>query len=139
MSSIHLYMNNPTAGAVDGTEISSGTNVLPLTLTLNASNAESAVAVCAVRCDEGYAISGDTTIHFVGTNTDKWQAAPDENYSDSDSALAMGDWQSTITLNDVADTNVLFWVKATSTGEERPQNDSDVKIFAAGITVVKGE
>lgn len=137
MPHIHLFMNNPTAGSTDGTEISSGDETLPLAFTLNAANSETQAAKCAVRCDTGYSIQGGATVYAIGTNSDKWQFAPDDNFSDTETALSFGLWQSQITLDNVADTNVTFWVKATSTTTENPQSDRTVDIEARGITVAK--
>lgn len=129
---IHLYMNNPTADGVDGTEISSD-ETLPLSVKLNASQAESKAVKVAVRCDSGYVIDGDTEIYFEGTNAAKWQVAEDNSYSDADTALSMALWQSSLTIADVAATNKIFWVKATSTTDENPQNDRTVDLIAEGL------
>ena len=132
---LRLYMNNPTAGGVDGTEISSGDDTLPLSITLDASQAESKAVKCAVRCDSGYLIDGDTDLYFEGTNAAKWQIAADNNYSDADIALNMAVWSSTLSISGVAATNKVFWVKATSATTEDPQNDRSVKIRAEGLVV----
>lgn len=132
---LHLYMNNPTAGGVDGTEISSGDDTLPLSVTLDASKAENKAIKVAVRCDSGYLIEGDTEIYFTGTNASKWQVAADNSYSDATTALNMAQWASTLTISDVAATNKVFWVKATSATSEDPQNDRSVKLIAEGLVV----
>ena len=84
---LHIYMNNPTAGNYDGTEISSNNDTLPLTVTLDSTVEEWKVSKCAVRCDSGYEVEGDTTIYAEGTNADKWLFAPDDNYANSDAAV----------------------------------------------------
>lgn len=132
---LHLYMNNPTAGGVDGTEISSGDDTLPLSVTLDASQSEAKAMKVAVRCSSGYKIDGDTEIYFEGTNAAKWQVAEDSEYADAATALTYASWQSTITLANVAATNVVFWVKATSTSGEDPQNDRTVDLIAEGLVV----
>ena len=132
---LHIYMNNPTAGGTDGTEISSNNNTLPLTIILDSSIAETKVAKCAVRCDTGYEIEGDTTIYFEGTNASKWTAAPDDNYSDSDAAVTNAAFASVIILADVSTTNKIFWVRATSVINEDPVNDRTVKLVAEGLVV----
>lgn len=120
MAHIHLFMNNPTAGGTDGTEISGGDETLPLAFTLNAANSDTKVEKCAVRCDANYSLQGGASIYAVGDNSDKWQFATDDNFADTDTALNFGLWQSQITLDNVADTNVIFWVKATSSTTEQP-------------------
>lgn len=136
-SHIHLYMNNPTAGTVDGTEISSGDETLPLAVNLDAASSETQIMKCAVRCDENFSLKGGATIYFEGSSATKWKVATDDGY-DSDTVQVIGDWQDTILLEDVADTNRIFWVKAISSGDEEPANDSSVDMKAAGITVQKG-
>ena len=81
MAHIHLYMNNPTANSTDGTEISSNDNTLPLTIILDASQAETKCAKVAVRCDTGFAVEGNTDIYFEGTNAAKWQVAEDSDFT----------------------------------------------------------
>ena len=129
-------MNNPTAGTTDGTEISNNTNVLPLTLTLDASQEQTGVAKCAIRCDSGYSISGGASIYGSGDNSAKWQFALDNDYADSDTALTFATWSDSIVADSVGAANVIFWAKATSSSLESPQNDRTVKINGAGLVVV---
>lgn len=135
---LHLYMNNPTVGGVDGTEISSEDETLPLSATLDASKAESKALKCAVRCDSGYLIDGDTKIYFVGTNASKWQVAADDGYTDAVTVLDMAQWASTLTISGVTATNKIFWVKATSATTEDPQNDRSVDVIAEGLVIAAG-
>lgn len=133
---LHIYTNNPTAGKTDGTEASSGTGLTPISVTLDASKAESAAVKCAVRCDDGYKIDGDVTVSLKGTSSAKWKLATDDDFTDSQSALASAIWQDKITLADVADSNVIFWAKAMSSKDEPPQKDTSVSIEAVGKVVV---
>lgn len=133
---LHLYMNNPTTGSTDGTEISSDTNVLPLNIVLDATQNEEKAVKCAVRCDSGYEVEGDVTVYLEGTNADKWSLAPDDNYEDSDTAVLDNLFASAIILTDVGSTNKVFWVKAASSSSASPQNDRSVKIVAEGLVVV---
>ena len=126
-------MNNPTADGVDGTEISSEDDTLPLSVKLNSTINEAKAVKVAVRCDSGYLIDGDTTISFQGTNASKWRVAADDSYTDAETALTMAQWATTLTLANVADTNKIFWVKASSTQGENPINDRTVKIIAEGL------
>ena len=131
-------MNNPTAGGVDGTEISSGDETLPLNITLDASQAETKAVKVAVRCDSGFSLEGDTSIYFEGTNASKWEVAADDDYPDAATALAMAQWASTLTIENVASTNKVFWVKARSSATEEPQNDRTVDIVAEGLVKAAG-
>ena len=141
MAQLHLYMNNPTAGQTNGTEISTGTNLAPLTFTLDATQNESAVAKLAVRCDEGYVIEGNTSVYIGGDSTattSYWKVAADNNYADSEDAMeniSTNDWLDSLTLSGVADTNKIFWVKCSSASSETPKQDRSVKICAEGLVV----
>lgn len=84
----HLYMNNPTAGKNDGTQISEDRTFLsPLSVVLDASKNESKVIKCAVRCETGYETVGNltitpvywngTTYETTGGNIDKYKVALD--------------------------------------------------------------
>ena len=132
---LHIYYGNPTSGSTDGTEASSGTELSPIAVTLDASQAEAKAVKCAVRCDTGYYIEGNTTISFVGTNTAKWKVAEDNNYADAAADLSNATWLDTIALANVADTNTIFWVKAMSSTDENPQNDTSVDVQAEGLVV----
>ena len=132
---LHIYSNNPTAGLTDGTEVSSGTELSPIAVTLDASQAEAKAVKCAVRCDTGYYIDGNVTVSFIGTNTSKWKVAADDDYEDADEALESATWQNTLTIADVGTSNVIFWVKAMSSSDENPQNDTSVDLQAEGLVV----
>ena len=134
---LHIYYGNPTAEGVDGTEASSGTELSPISVTLDASQSEAKAVKCAVRCDTGYYIEGNTTITKIGTNAAKWKIAVDEGYTDAADALANATWQDTITLANVAASNVIFWLKAMSSSDETPQNDTSVDLQAEGLVVAE--
>jgi len=124
---LHIYMNNPTSRMKDGTEASTDTETSPIAVLLDA-------ARCAVRCDSGYKVEGAVTIKFVGANAAKWKAAQDNNYT-ADTVLASADWKDTIALQSVGEGNVIFWVKAMSTSDESPKNDTTVDVQAEGLIV----
>ena len=136
-SQLHIYFGNVTAGMKDGTEASSGTELSPISVTLDASVSEAKVVKCAVRCDTGYYIEGNTTITKIGTNAAKWKVAVDDSYTDAADALANATWLDTITLADVVDVNKIFWVKAMSDSTESPQNDTSVDLQAEGLVVAE--
>lgn len=84
----HLYMNNPTAGGTDGTQVSEDhAFTAPVSAVLNATNNESKIIKLAARCAAGYETLGTTTLskkYYNGTteadtggNIDKWKFAPD--------------------------------------------------------------
>ena len=131
---LHIYMNNPTKNMKDGTEASTDTETSPIAILLDAAKEEEKAVKCAVRCDSGYKAEGAVTIKFVGMNAAKWKAAQDNNYT-ADTVLASADWKDTISLQSVGEGNVIFWVKATSTSDESPKNDTTVDVQAEGLIV----
>ena len=139
---LHIYMNNPTEGATDGTEVSSGTELVPIEVTLDASKAEEKAVKLAVRCDTGYEIEGATTVSFTGgtgATIDRWRVAHDDNFADAAAALASATWETAITIGNVAATNKVFWVKASCDTTETPSNDRSVDVFATGLVVATEE
>lgn len=143
---IKFYNGTVTAGDVDGTELSEGTNDNPLTFTLNAAENESACAKIAVRCKDGYETYGETKIcayhnsgsgyEPTGGNVDKWSFALDNNYKSADEALKSATWKDSIVIADtIKDKNTVFWVKATSNSAEAPQNDISTVLYCS--TVIK--
>ncbi len=131
---LHIYMNNPTSRMKDGTEASTDTETSPIAVLLDAAKEEEKAVKCAVRCDSGYKAEGAVTIKFVGANAAKWKAAQDNNYT-ADTVLASADWKDTISLQSVGEGNVIFWVKAMSTSDESPKNDTTVDVQAEGLIV----
>ena len=131
---LHIYMNNPTEGGKDGTEVSSGTELAPISVLIDAGKGEQKAVKCAVRCESGFHIDGDLTIKFVGDHADKWKVAMDHNYT-TDTVLTVADWKDEIALSGVGTVNVIFWVKAMSSSDEQPQSDVSVDLQAEGLLV----
>ena len=131
---LHIYMNNPTAGSTDGTEVSSGTELAPISVLLDAGKGEQKAVKCAVRCESGFHIDGTLTIKFIGDHSDKWKVAPDNGYT-VDTVLESADWKDSIALSHVSAANAVFWVKALSSADEQPQQDVSVDIQAEGLLV----
>ena len=131
---LHIYMNNPTAGSTDGTEVSSGTELAPISVLLDAGKGEQKAVKCAVRCESDFHIDGVLTIKFVGDHADKWKVAMDDNYT-TDTVLTAADWKDEIALSGVGTVNVIFWVKAMSSSDEQPQSDVSVDLQAEGLLV----
>ena len=131
---LHIYMNNPTEGGKDGTEVSSGTELAPISVLLDAGKGEQKAVKCAARCESGFHIDGTLTVKFVGDHADKWKVAMDHNYT-TDTVLTVADWKDEIALSDVGTVNVIFWVKAMSSSDEQPQSDVSVDLQAEGLLV----
>ena len=131
---LHIYMNNPTEGGKDGTEVSSGTELAPISVLLDSGKGEQKAVKCAVRCESGFHIDGTLTVKFVGDHADKWKVAMDHNYT-TDTVLTAADWKDEIALSGVGTVNVIFWVKAMSSSDEQPQSDVSVDLQAEGLLV----
>ena len=131
---LHIYMNNPTVGGKDGTEVSSGTELAPISVLLDAGKGEQKAVKCAVRCESGFHIDGTLTVKFVGDHADKWKVASNNGYT-AETALESAEWKDSISLSNVADRHTIFWVKAISTADEKPQQDTSVDIQAEGLLV----
>ena len=131
---LHIYTNNPTEGSKDGTEVSSGTELAPISVLLDAGKGEQKAVKCAVRCESGFHIDGTLTVKFVGDHADKWKVAMDHNYT-TDTVLTAADWKDEIALSGVGTVNVIFWVKAMSSSDEQPQSDVSVDLQAEGLLV----
>lgn len=129
---IHVYTNNPSWSQKDGTEVSSGTGLAPISFTLDASKNEAKAIKCAVRTDEKYYVSGNLKIKFVGENAAKWKIALDGDF-DEETVVEKADWQDEIELDFVMDYNSIFWVKAESSSDESPQNDTSVSLQVEGL------
>lgn len=125
---INLYKGNPTAGGTDGTIISlSGAMTSPIEFALDATQEQSKSMAVALRCESGYSTVGTTTISFIGTTAAKWSVSSDNKT-----------WSSTLAIEDaIGSTNTLFYVKATSSSDEAPGNDTSVMLTVeANITTV---
>lgn len=135
---INLYTGNPTAGGTDGTAVSTGdTETSPVSVTLNATKAETAIVKCALRCETGYKTSGDTKLTFTGTSAAKWQIAADNSYADA-TAAAAATFASTLTIStSIAATNTIVWLKALSSTDDSPANDTAADL-QVDTTVVAG-
>lgn len=130
---LHIYYGNISKEGTDGTEASAGTGLSPISVTLDAAKEESKVIMCAVRCDKGYHIEGNTTLKLVGANAAKWKLAPDGGFGSPEDAAAKGAWDESITLKNVGSSNRAFWVKAMSSKDEKPSNDTSVSLQAEGL------
>lgn len=122
---INLYMNNPTEGGTDGTAISTdGTQLNPLTVTLDASKNESKKMKLAVRCEEGYQTSGAATISDYNDTNDRWKFSLTEEGTYSDTIIIAS------TIDSV---NTIFYAQASSDSSENPTRDVSVQIKTTAV------
>lgn len=117
---INLYKNNPTAGATDGTAVSTdGAFTEPFSFTLDASQNESQTLQAAIRTEQGYQTTGTTVISDNNDTNDRlklcWTA--DGTFADSIS-----------TANSISSVNTIFFIQASSASTENPQTDRSASI-----------
>lgn len=127
---INVYTGNPSAGKTDGTQVSTNNEeTSPIEISLSADSDTSGVAKCAIRCEPGFKTHGGTVISFIGGTASKWKIAKDAGYSDSSDAASKATFEDTITVSDViGETNVIFWVQASATSDEKPSKDISVNL-----------
>jgi len=124
---INIYKGTVTKGAKDGTLVSQNDiQTDPLEVDLDATNNEVKYIKCAIRTQSGYK-SNRTSISFVGQTRDKWQIAKDENFKNAEDAKKNGLFKSTlVTTDEINDKNTIFWVKVSSSNDEKPRRDISV-------------
>lgn len=130
MAILHAYKSSPTAGGTDGSQVSEGTELNPITTTaLNATaNEESAAIKLALRCDAGYNTTGSTTITPTGTSAAKWALSLD--------GTTWGAYGAVLTIATVIGVvNTVFYCKAKAVSGEGPANDISVD-FAVVSSVI---
>ena len=120
---VNLYMNNPTAGATDGTAVSTGgTFTAPINFTLDASQNESKTVKLAVRTESGYTVSGMSIADLNDTN-DRLKLCLTENGTFADS----------ISIGSVSAVNTIFYARASSADTENPQTDRSISFKVTGM------
>ena len=130
MAYLHLYKSSPTVGAADGTLVSEGTELNPVTTpALNATNNdESAGIKLALRCDAGYNTQGNTVVTPIGTSATKWALSTD--------GATWGLYGASLTLTTVIGVvNTIFYVKAKAASGEAPVSDTSVDLQIVGTVV----
>ena len=112
---INIYTDNPTAGATDGTEVSTyNAYTAPISFALNAEQNESKIITLAVRTAEGYKTNGSTTIEDDGDTNDRLKLCK----------AATGTFADSITFTDeITAANTIFYAQASSADTEYPTID----------------
>ena len=117
---LNIYMNNPTAGGTDGTVISTGGDqTSPLVITLDASTNETKKAKLGIRCEAGYATTGDTTIQDNNDTADRWKFGLTEDGTFSDTIII---------ASSIGTVNTIFYAQASSDSLETPARDTSVSM-----------
>ena len=131
---INVYTGNPTLDGTDGTQISTdGAQTSPLSAVLDATKEENKVMKIALRCEAGYKVKADAsgntvTIDFLdgsGNHSTKWGISETQYASDTEALADIANFSNTKTsTRAVATKNVIFWVVAKSTKDEKILIDS---------------
>ena len=111
------------SGDTTGEQISEETGLNPLTVFgLNASLDQVSEGIkVALRCDSGYETVGDAVISFIGTTLLKWAVSLDNT--------TWSEYGEGISITDkIKNTNKLFYIRAKSSNDEVPVNDTTVDI-----------
>ena len=120
---INLYTNNPTAGATDGTAVSTGgTFLAPISFTLDASENESQTVKLGVRTEQGYIASGVSIADQNDTN-DRLKLCLTEDGTFTDS----------ISIGSVSAVNTIFYARASSADTENPQTDRSASFKVTAV------
>ena len=117
---INLYKNNPTAGATDGTAVSTGgVFTEPFSFILDASQNEVQTLSAAIRTESGYQTTGTTVIRDNNDTNDRLKLCwtPNGEFSDSIS-----------TAESISSVNTVFYIQASSADTETPQTDRSASI-----------
>lgn len=130
-SYINIYKNNPTENGKDGTALScDGAYTSQLSVELNASQSETKVVKLAIRAEDGFKTTSDTTISDSGDTNDRWKFSLTEN----------GNFADSITISDkITNKNKIFYAKASSAVTEVPQTDRDVSLEVTTIIGPSGD
>ena len=117
---INVYTNNPTAGATDGTAVSTdGAFTAPISFSLDASQNESQTLQLAIRTQTGYTTMGTTVIQDQNDGDDRLKLCwtSDGTFADSIS-----------TANAITDVNTIFYARASSDSTETPKTDRSISL-----------
>ena len=116
---INVYKDNPTAGAKDGTAVSTDDSFTsPIEFVLNAANSESQIVALAIRTEEGYMTTGTTTISDLNDTNDRLKLCWTANGTFADSIS---------TAEAITSVNKIFYAKGSSSSSENPQTDISAK------------
>jgi hypothetical protein len=138
MGHIRLVTNNPTQGGKNGSIVPIPTTNIPINAIVNVGLANHVLVKCALRCDNGYATTGDVELSFVGDTKTKWGIADGAMFPTMESA-EMATYTPTLTLDSVInDRNHVIWLKAITDGDEPNMVDTTVSLRVWGRTVPNG-
>lgn len=120
---INIYKNNPTAGGLDGTTVSTdGMWTAPISFVLDASQNESQTLKLGIRTESGY-VGMSVVISDQNDTNDRLKLCLTENGTFADS----------LSIGSVSDVNTIFYAKATSSSVENPQTDRSASFVVNAV------
>lgn len=138
---LKIFNENITADQKDGTAVSEGSFENPIVFNLNVTNEQVGYVKLAIRCDEGYIADGDVAVSVksktdgASTNASRYQLCADNDYDVT--AVRSATFSDTLTIKGLTDTNKIFWLKCTSSKDEKPSVDKGCVLHAAGTIKAK--
>lgn len=122
---INAYKNNPTAGGMDGTTVSTGgVFTAPIRFTLDASQNESQTVKLAIRAEAGYTTSGTTTIRTLNDTNNRLKLCWTENGTFTNSIS---------TAESISSVNTIFYAQASAVETENPQTDRSASFVVNAV------
>lgn len=144
---LKFFKGDVTAGQKDGVEISTGDFQNPIAFDLNLTAEQTGYVKLAVRCEDGYAADGDVELEVKYKTVDnsdaavamvnRYTIAVDEGYDEQ--TAPGGTYASRVSIQNLADTNKLFWLKCTSSKDEAPSVDKNCVLHAEAMIKSKTE
>lgn len=120
---INVYKNNPTAGGLDGTTVSTdGMWTAPISFSLDASQNESQKVKLAIRTESGYA-GMSVVISDQNDTNDRLKLCLTEN----------GTYADSLSIGSVSAVNTIFWAQASSSSTENPQTDRSASFVVNAV------
>ena len=111
---VKIYKDNPTAGATDGVEVSDDWSFsAPISCTVDAEKNGYIITKCAIRTSSAEYVASEVTISVADDDRDKFSLCK----------TLGGIFASSISLDEVHNTNVIFYVKASATSTEQLQRN----------------
>lgn len=115
---ISIFDGNPTAGGVDGVEVSQNQVMRnPAGGNIDIDDTTGIVETLAVRCASGYVVDGDVTIscYTYNSGSSEYPTPEEGHYVQGSNLIALSvdgtNYSQSITLSGVDDTNTLFYLK----------------------------
>lgn len=120
---INVYKNNPTAGGLDGTTVSTdGMWTAPISFVLDASQNEAQSLKLGIRTESGY-VGMSVVISDQNDTNDRLKLSWTE----------YGEYADSLSIGSVSSVNTIFWAQASSSSTENPQTDRSASFVVNAV------